>query len=54
MERNRKGGMKYVLKERVMVRGGDLVEIFEREGIGRKKVKEELKVFMEGVGDVEK
>lgn len=51
---NRKGRIKYLLNERLMLTPADLLDIFESHGIARKKLKEELKLFMQGVRDVEK
>ncbi len=51
---NKKGCIKYLLNERLMLTPADLLDIFESHGIARKKLKEELKLFMQGVRDVEK
>ena len=51
---NKKGCIKYLLKERLMLTPADLLDIFECHGIARKKLKEELKLFMQGIRDVEK
>ena len=54
IQTNRKGRIKYLLNERLMLTPADLLDIFESHGIARKKLKEELKLFMQGVRDVEK
>lgn len=50
---NKKGCIKYLLNERLMLTPADLLDIFESHGIARKKLKEELKLFMQGI-DVER
>ena len=51
---NKKGCIKYLLNERLMLTPADLLDIFESHGIARKKLKEELKLFMKGIRDVER
>lgn len=51
---NKKGCIKYLLNERLMLAPADLLDIFESHGIARKKLKEELKLFMQGIRDVER
>ena len=51
---NKKGCIKYLLNERLMLTPADLLDIFECHGIARKKLKEDLKLFMQGIRDVEK
>lgn len=51
---NKKVCIKYLLNERLMLTPADLLDIFESHGIARKKLKEELKLFMQGIRDVEK
>lgn len=51
---NKKGCIKYLLNERLILTPADLLDIFECHGIARKKLKEELKLFMQGIRDVEK
>ena len=53
-QNNKKGCIKYLLNERLMLTPADLLDIFECHGIARKKLKEELKLFMQGIRDVEK
>ena len=54
IQTNRKGRIKYLLNERLMLTPADLLDIFECHGIARKKLKEELKLFMQGIRDVER
>ena len=51
---NKKGCIKYLLNERLMLTPADLLDIFESHGIARKKLKEELKLFMQDIRDVER
>lgn len=51
---NKKGCIKYLLNERLMLTPADFLDIFESHGIARKKLKEELKLFMQGIRDVER
>lgn len=51
---NKKGCIKYLLNERLMLTPADLLDIFESHGIARKKLKEELKLFMQGIRYVER
>lgn len=51
---NKKGCIKYLLNERLMLTPADLLDIFESHGIARKKLKEELKLFMQSIRDVER
>jgi thymidylate synthase len=51
---NKNGCIKYLLNERLMLTPADLLDIFESHGIARKKLKEELKLFMQGIRDVER
>lgn len=51
---NKKGCIKYLLNERLMLTPADLLDIFECHGIARKELKEELKLFMQGIRDVER
>lgn len=53
-QENKKGHIKYLLNERPILSPADLLDIFENHGIARKKLKEELKLFMQGIRDVEK
>ena len=51
---NRKGEIKYLLNERLCLTPGDLLEIFEGRSIARKKLRNELQLFMQGERCVEK
>lgn len=53
-QENRKGCIKYLLNECLELTPGDLLDIFESHGIARKKLREELRLFMRGERDVEK
>lgn len=51
---NRKGNIKYLLNEQLALTPADLLEIFEGYNIARKKLKNELHLFMQGERSVEK
>lgn len=51
---NRKGHIRYLLNERLVLTPADLLDIFESHGIARKKLKTELGLFMQGEREVEK
>lgn len=51
---NRKGSISYLLNEQLLLTPSDLLDIFESHGIARKKLKEELQLFMRGERQVEK
>lgn len=53
-QENRKGRIRYLLNEHLVLTPGDLLDIFEGHGIARKKLKDELRLFMQGERDVEK
>lgn len=53
-QENRKGRIRYLLNENLVLTPGDLLDIFEGHGIARKKLKDELRLFMRGERDVEK
>lgn len=53
-QQNKKGNIKYLLNERLMLLPADLLNIFESHGIARKKLKNELQLFMHGERNVEK
>ena len=53
-QENRKGRIRYLLNENLVLTPGDLLDIFEGHGIARKKLKDELRLFMQGERDVEK
>lgn len=54
VQENKKGSIKYLLDERLCLTPADLPEIFEGHGIARKKLKNELGLFMQGERDIEK
>ena len=54
MQCNKKGNIKYLLNERLALTPADLLDIFEGHNIARKKLKNELQLFMQGVRSVEK
>ena len=51
---NKKGAIRYLLNEQLTLNPGDLLDIFESHGIARKKLKNELRLFMQGERNVEK
>lgn len=51
---NRKGTIKYLLNERLILTPADLLDIFESHGIARRKLKNELRLFTSGERNVEK
>ena len=51
---NKKGNIHYLLNERLSLTPADLLDIFESHGIARKKLKNELPLFMQGERQVEK
>ena len=51
---NRKGSIRYLLNERLALSPTDLLDIFEGHGIARRKLKNELLLFMQGERNVEK
>lgn len=54
VQENKKGSIKYLLNEKLTLKPGDLLEIFEEHGIARNKLKNELTLFMQGERNVEK
>lgn len=54
VQENRKGKIRYLLNEQLCMTPADLLDIFEGHGIARKKLKDELRLFMQGERDVEK
>lgn len=53
-QENRKGNIRYLLDERLSLTPADLLDIFEGHGIARKKLKSELRLFMQGERQIEK
>lgn len=51
---NRKGHIRYLLNERLVLTPADLLDIFESHGIARKKLRAELSLFIRGEREVEK
>ncbi len=51
---NKKGKIKYLLNEQLILTPADLLDIFEGHPIARKKLKNELELFMQGERNVEK
>ena len=54
MQHNKKGNIKYRLNEQLTLAPADLLDIFESHVIARKKLKNELQLFMQGERQVEK
>lgn len=51
---NKKGNIRYLLNEELLLTPADLLDIFEGHGIARKKLRSELQLFMQGERNVEK
>lgn len=51
---NRKGNIRYLLNQQLSLTPADLLDIFESHGIARKKLKNELQLFMQGERNVER
>ena len=51
---NKKGRIRYLLNETLHLTPADLLDIFESHSIARKKLKSELRLFMQGERQVEK
>ena len=51
---NKKGNIHYLLNEQLSLTPADLLDIFESHGIARKKLKNELQLFMQGERNVER
>lgn len=51
---NKKGNIRYLLDEQLSLTPADLLDIFESHGIARKKLKNELQLFMQGERNVER
>ena len=51
---NKKGEIRYLLNEQLTLTPSDLLDIFETHGIARRKLKDELQLFMQGERQVEK
>lgn len=53
-QRNKKGSIRYLLNECLTLTPADLLDIFETHGIARKKLRQELQLFMQGEHSVER
>ncbi len=51
-QRNKKGSIKYLLNEQLHLTPADLLDIFEGHNIARRKLKNELQLFMQGERNV--
>lgn len=51
---NKKGNIRYLLNQQLSLSPADLLDIFESHGIARKKLKNELQLFMQGERSVER
>ena len=51
---NKKGNIRYLLNEQLSLTPADLLDIFESHGIARKKLMNELQLFMQGERNVER
>ncbi len=54
VQRNKKGDIRYLLNERLHLTPADLLDIFEGHNIARRKLKDELQLFMQGERSVER
>ena len=54
IQTNKKGNIKYLLNEQLSMTPADLLDIFEGHSIARKKLKNELQLFMQGERSVER
>ncbi len=54
IQQNKKGDIKYLLNEQLHLTPADLLDIFESYNIARKKLKNELQLFMQGERSVDK
>ena len=53
-QKNKKWNIRYLLNEQLALSPADLLDIFESHGIARKKLKNELHLFMRGERNVER
>lgn len=51
---NKKGNIRYLLNVQLVLTPADLLDIFEGHPIARRKLKDELQLFMQGERNVEK
>ena len=54
IQTNKKGNIRYLLNEQLSLSPADLLDIFESHGIARKKLRNELQLFMKGERQVER
>ena len=54
MQHNKKGNIKFLLNQQLSLTPADLLDIFEGHNIARKKLRNELQLFMKGERQVEK
>ena len=54
LQSNKKGDIKYLLNQQLSLTPSDLLDIFEGHNLARKKLRGELKLFMQGERNVEK
>jgi len=54
VQTNRKGNIRYLINEQLSLSPADLLDIFESHSIARKKLKNELQLFMQGERQVGK
>jgi thymidylate synthase len=47
-QKNKKGSILYLINQRLQLSKGDLLDIFETHGVARKKLKDELGLFIKG------
>lgn len=53
-QQNKKGAIRYLLNECLILTPADLLDIFETHGIARKKLRQELRLFMQGERNVDR
>lgn len=53
-QQNKKGAIRYLLNECLTLTPADLLDIFETHGIARKKLRQELRLFMQGERNVDR
>ncbi len=54
MQHNKKGNIKFLLNQQLSLTPADLLDIFDGHNIARKKLRNELQLFMQGERQVEK
>ena len=54
VQHNKKGDIRYLLNERLHLTPADLLDIFEGHNIARRKLRDELQLFMQGERNVER